>query len=169
MLKVLSFKLSSATRQIFHKKRHIFPAFYPLAARSYAKTPEVPNPADRKYAKTHEWIKVDKEVGTVGITDYAQRLLDDVVFVELPEVGRTVKSGESCSAVESAKAASDVYTPVAGTITEVNKKLNDEPGTINKDAFGSGWMFKLKLSNPKDLQPLLDAAAYTQHIKDSDH
>src|SRR6267143_1589225 len=104
-------------------------------------------PSDLKYAKSHEWVKGAGEVATVGISDFAQQELTDVVFVELPQVGRRVSAGEACAVVESVKTASDIYSPVGGEITEVNKALSDDPGLVNRDPYGAGWFFKIKLLN----------------------
>jgi glycine cleavage system H protein len=121
-------------------------------------------PGDYRYTKAHEWIKVDGSVGTVGITDYAQHELGDVVFAELPTIGVMKKAGESFGTVESVKAVSEIYTPVSGEITEINSKLVDAPETINKDPHGTAWLVKIRLSNPKELSSLMDAAAYEAYI-----
>jgi glycine cleavage system H protein len=121
-------------------------------------------PADYRYTKAHEWIKVDGPIGTIGITDYAQNELGDVVFAELPKIGVTMKAGQSFGTVESVKAVSEIYTPVSGEITEINSKLVDAPETINKDPHGSAWLVKIKLSDPKELSSLMDAAAYEAYI-----
>lgn len=122
-------------------------------------------PADLKYTSTHEWIE-DEGDGTVkvGITDHAQGLLGDMVYIELPEIGRSVDAGEECAVVESVKAASDVYSPVAGEIVEVNELLSDDPDLVNKDAFGDGWLFRVQLAENVDLDELLDAAGYAEAI-----
>lgn len=118
-------------------------------------------PDDLKYTKEHEWVR-DNGDGTVsvGITDHAQDSLGDLVFVELPEVGSQVASGDACAVVESVKAASDIYSPVDGEIVEANEALGDAPETINEDAYGGGWIFKLRLSNAGQLDGLLDATGY---------
>jgi glycine cleavage system H protein len=121
-------------------------------------------PADYRYTKAHEWIKVEGSVGTIGITDYAQNELGDVVFAELPKVGVTVKAGESFGTVESVKAVSEIYTPVSGEITEINSALVDAPENINKDPHGSAWLVRIRLSDPKELSSLMDAAAYEAYI-----
>lgn len=113
-----------------------------------------------KYSEDHEWISVDGDIGTVGVTEFAQEQLGDVVFVELPEVGATVASGDEAGVVESVKAASELYSPVSGEITETNGALEDEPGTVNSDPMGEGWFFKIKLSDPAELDGLMDEAAY---------
>lgn len=117
-------------------------------------------PSDLKYAKSHEWVRVDGGTATVGITDHAQSELTDVVFVELPAAGRAVAAGEACAVVESVKAASDIYAPVAGEIIEGNPALESDPGLVNTDPYGEGWLFRIRLASPGDLDALLDAAAY---------
>jgi len=120
-------------------------------------------PADYRYTKDHEWIKVEGPVGTIGITDYAQNELGDVVFAELPKVGAT-KAGESFGTIESVKAVSEIFTPVSGEITEINSKLVDTPEIVNKDPHGSAWLVKIRLSDPKEVSALMDAAAYEAYI-----
>jgi glycine cleavage system H protein len=117
-------------------------------------------PENIKYTKSHEWILVNGDTGTVGITDYAQGELGDVVFVELPPVGKTLKAHDSFGTIEAVKAVSDLYSPVSGVISEVNKDLEKVPETVNKDPYGKGWMVRLKISQPSELSGLLDAAAY---------
>jgi glycine cleavage system H protein len=121
-------------------------------------------PADYRYTKAHEWIKVDGAIGTLGITDYAQQELGDVVFAELPKIGAKLKAGESFGTVESVKAVSEIYTPVSGEITEINSGLVDAPEKINKDPHGSAWLVKIRLSDPKEVSSLMDAAAYEAYI-----
>ncbi len=121
-------------------------------------------PSDSKYAKSHEWVRVSGEAGTVGITDHAQHELTDIVFVELPAVGRTVKAGEACAVVESVKTASDIYSPVSGEIIEVNPAVVDNPALVNTEPHTGGWLFKLKLSAPAELDALLAPAAYEKQI-----
>ena len=121
-------------------------------------------PADLKYAKSHEWLRVAGDTATVGITDHAQHELTDVVFVELPNVGRTLKAGESCAVVESVKTASDIYSPISGAVTEVNKAVVDNPALVNTDPYGAGWFYKLKLSAPGEANALLSAADYAKQI-----
>ncbi|MGA2719984.1 MAG: glycine cleavage system protein GcvH [Candidatus Acidiferrales bacterium] len=121
-------------------------------------------PADYRYTKDHEWIKVEGPVGTIGITDYAQSELGDVVFAELPKLGVTMKAGESFGTIESVKAVSEIFTPVSGEITEINSKLVDTPEIINKDPHGSAWLVKIRLSDPKEVSALMDAAAYETYI-----
>lgn len=123
-------------------------------------------PADYKYSSEHEWVSpVVDGVVTLGISDFAQSELGDVVYVDLPEVGNTYAAGDSIAAVESVKAASEVYTPVSGEIVEVNEALDAEPGTVNSDACGEGWICKIKLSEPGELDGLMDAAAYEEFCK----
>jgi glycine cleavage system H protein len=121
-------------------------------------------PADLKYAKSHEWLRVAGDTATVGITDHAQHELTDVVFVELPNVGRTLKAGESCAVVESVKTASDIYSPISGAVTEVNKAVVDNPALVNTDPYGAGWFYKLKLSAPGEANALLSATDYAKQI-----
>ncbi|HEX3498601.1 MAG TPA: glycine cleavage system protein GcvH [Stellaceae bacterium] len=121
--------------------------------------------ADIRYSKDHEWIRRDGDVAVIGITDYAQNQLGDVVYVELPEVGRTLAQGGEAAVVESVKAASEVYAPVAGEVVAVNELLSGEPGRVNADAMGEGWFFKLKLSDPKQFAALMDEAAYQKFIE----
>jgi len=116
--------------------------------------------ATLKFTKDHEWIRVEGDEAVVGITDYAQKQLGDVVFVELPEIGRQVEQGRDAAVVESVKAASEVYAPVDGTVLAVNDALADEPATVNTDAQGGGWFFRLKLAKPAQIEALMDEAAY---------
>ncbi len=112
------------------------------------------------YSEDHEWIEVDGDTGTVGITDYAQEQLGDVVFVELPEIGRTVIKGDDMAVVESVKAASEIYAPVGGEVVAVNQALEDNPAAVNEDAEGGGWFVRLQLADAAELEDLMDAAAY---------
>jgi glycine cleavage system H protein len=121
--------------------------------------------ADVKYTNEHEWIRVDGDLGTIGITDYAQEQLGDVVFVELPQAGRKVVKGEAVAVVESVKAASDIYAPVTGEIVEANAALGDAPGEVNAEPMGKGWFFKLRLADKKELDGLMDEAAYAAFVK----
>ena len=126
-------------------------------------------PTNLKYSKSQEWVKPEADgTVTVGITHHAQELLGDMVFVELPEIGRTLKQREECAVAESVKAAADVYSPISGEVVAVNSPLADEPGKINEDAF-SAWLFKLKPSNTSELDGLLDAAAYTELVENEEH
>ncbi|MGE3332069.1 MAG: glycine cleavage system protein GcvH [Rhodospirillaceae bacterium] len=117
-----------------------------------------------RFTKDHEWIKVDGNVGTVGITQYAQAQLGDIVFVEVPASGKALKAGGEAAVVESVKAASEVYTPVSGTVKEGNAALPDAPQTVNEDPQGAGWFFKIELSNPGELDGLMDQAAYEKYV-----
>jgi glycine cleavage system H protein len=123
--------------------------------------------AVEKFSKDHEWIRVDGGIATIGITNHAQEQLGDVVFVEVPEVGRKVTAGEAAAVVESVKAASDVYTPVSGEVTEANGDLAASPALVNEDAEGKAWFFKVRLANPAELDALMDRAAYDQFVKES--
>ncbi len=121
-------------------------------------------PVELKYAKSHEWIRVSGDTAVVGITDHAQHELTDVVFVELPAVGRQVKAGEACAVVESVKTASDIYSPVSGEIIEINNAVADNPSLVNTAPFEGGWFFKIKLSNAGEASALLPAADYAKQI-----
>lgn len=123
-------------------------------------------PADLKYTREHEWIRVEGNVGTVGITAFAQDQLGDVVFVELPPVGTEVKAGQQFGTVESVKTVSDLFAPVSGKVIEVNTALEKSPELVNQDPYGQGWMIKVELSNPAELDALLDAAAYQAFLKE---
>ena len=118
-----------------------------------------------RFTKDHEWIKVDGEVGVIGISAYAADQLGDVVFVEVPEVGKTVAAGENLAVVESVKAASDVYAPVSGEVVAANAELSDAPETVNQDPEGAGWFAKVKLANPAELDALMDRAAYEAYLE----
>lgn len=114
----------------------------------------------KKYTETHEWIEVNNGIGTVGITEYAQKELGDIVYVELPKVGKAVKAKEEAAVLESTKAAADVYSPVSGSIVEVNTKLSDKSELVNQSPEKLGWLYKLQVSNPSELNQLLDEKAY---------
>ena len=118
-----------------------------------------------KFTEDHEWIRIEGDTGTIGITDYAQEQLGDVVYVELPDVGRKVEKGKDMAVVESVKAASEVYAPVSGSVTAINDKLTAEPATVNSAAMGDGWFVKIKLSNPSELDKLMDEAAYRKYVE----
>jgi glycine cleavage system H protein len=113
-----------------------------------------------RYAKTHEWIRIDGTSATVGITPYAAEQLGDVVYVELPDSGREITRGKEAAVVESVKAASEIYAPVSGVVTESNSRLTDQPALVNEDASGDGWFFKMEIADPSELAELLDQAAY---------
>ena len=121
-------------------------------------------PSDLKYAKSHEWVRVSGNVATVGITDHAQHELTDVVFVELPEVGRQVKAGAACAVVESVKTANDIYSPVSGEIIEVNKAVVADPALVNSAPYADGWFYKVKLSDPAEMDALLGPEQYQTQI-----
>jgi glycine cleavage system H protein len=123
----------------------------------------MPYPTDRKYTKQHEWIQTTGSTATVGITDYAQQSLGDIVFVELPKVGAELAAGKTFGTVESVKAVSDLYAPASGTVTETNGELATSPEKVNKDAHGS-WMMKITVKNPKELDALLSAADYEKYV-----
>jgi len=121
--------------------------------------------SSKRFTKDHEWIEVEGDIGTVGISDYAQHALGDVVFVEVPDAGREVAKGAEAAVVESVKAASEVYSPVSGVVTAGNSGLVDQPGLVNEAPEGAAWFFKLKLSNPAELNDLMDQAAYDAYLK----
>ena len=123
---------------------------------------DIPN--DLKYTKTHEWLKTGDEEMVLGITAHAQELLGDMVYVELPAVGQIVNSGDEIGVVESVKAASDFYSPISGTVIEINQKVSDDPAIVNKDPYGAGWLVKIKASNPSETQNLLNAEQYRNEI-----
>ena len=120
------------------------------------------------FTEEHEWIAVDGDVGTVGISDYAQEQLGDVVYVELPEVGTDVARGDEAAVVESVKAASEVYAPVSGTVVERNEALSDNPALVNEAATTDGWFYKLRLADPREIEGLMDAAAYAAFVEGLD-
>ena len=127
-------------------------------------------PGDLKFLKSHEWVRIEGDGKvTVGISDHAQGLLGDLVYVELPAVGDDVQAGNACAVVESVKAASDVYAPVSGKVVAVNESLADKPETINEDAFGDGWLFVLEMSEPEQANELLSADDYAATMEDDDH
>jgi len=126
-------------------------------------------PADLKYSKEHEWIRADGKQGRIGLTHHAQKALGDVVFVELPKVGRVVKQMEAFGVVESVKAVSDVYAPVSGTVVEVNAALETKPELINKDCYGAGWVIAVEIATPTELANLMDAKAYEAFLASEGH
>lgn len=128
-----------------------------------------PSPNDRKYTKEHEWAKADGGDAAMGITDHAQELLTDVVYVELPKVGRKVKQMEPIAVVESVKSVSDIFAPVSGEVVEVNQALEATPELVNKDAFGEGWIARIRLENPSELEGLMSAEQYEEFIKANPH
>ena len=125
-------------------------------------------PTELKFLSTHEWVLVEGKVATVGVSDHAQELLGDLVYVELPEQGSTVAAGDSAGVIESVNAASDTYAPLSGEIIEVNDELSDAPERINNDPYGDGWMYKISMEDPEEVESLLDAQAYTVVIEDEE-
>ncbi len=119
----------------------------------------------KKYTEDHEWISVDGDSATVGITDYAQEQLGEVVFIELPDIDKAVDKGEESAVIESVKAAGELKSPASGTVTEVNEALNDEPGKVNEDPAGEGWFFKMKLNDASELDGLMDESAYNDYVE----
>lgn len=122
-------------------------------------------PENLRYSKDHEWVLIEGDTATIGITDYAQESLGDVVYVDLPKTGAAFTAHESIGSVESVKAVSDIFSPVSGEVVEVNEALNDQPETVNNDAYGEAWMVKLRLANPSEIDTLMDAAAYQQYLE----
>lgn len=127
------------------------------------------NPTDRKYSKEHEWVKVEGDIGIAGITDFAQHQLTDIVFIELPEKGKKVEQFKQAAVIESVKSVSDIFAPVSGKIIEVNEKLKDSPEIVNKDPFGDGWLFKIKIENKNELEGVMSAKDYDSYIKKEKH
>lgn len=121
-----------------------------------------------RFTKDHEWVRVDGDIGTIGITNYAQEQLGDIVFVELPDIGKTLEQGDEAATVESVKAASEVYSPAGGEVTEVNDALTENPALVNEQPLGDGWFYRLRVSNPGDLDGLMDEAAYTAYCAELD-
>ena len=127
------------------------------------------DPKKLKYMKSHEWLDLQGDAGTVGISDHAQKEITDVVFIEPPKVGRTVKQGEACCVVESVKAAFDIYAPVSGTISRVNDAVSKSPQTVNQDCYGAGWLFAVTPGTPADLDALMTAEAYSKQLEAEAH
>ena len=125
-------------------------------------------PTELKFLSTHEWALVEGDIATIGVSDHAQELLGDLVYVELPEQGSTVSAGDSVGVIESVKAASDTYAPLSGEIIEVNDELEDAPEQINNDAYGDGWMYKISIEDLEEVENLLDAEAYTDSIAEDE-
>lgn len=125
-------------------------------------------PTELKFLSSHEWVLVEGNVATVGVSDHAQELLGDLVYVELPEAGSVVAAGDSVGVIESVKAASDTYAPISGEIIEINEDLEDGPDRINNDPYGDGWMYKMSIEDPEELENLLNADAYTDSIADDE-
>jgi glycine cleavage system H protein len=124
-------------------------------------------PKDLKYAESHEWARVDGNMATVGITHHAQEQLTDIVFVELPKVGQSVTKGGECGAIESCKIAAELYTPVSGMITAVNESLADHPEYVNQEPYGKGWIMQIEMSDPSELESLMDAEGYRRYLETS--
>ena len=121
-------------------------------------------PTDLKYATSHEWVSVEGDTATIGISDHAQEELTELVFIELPELGRELTAGDPCAVVESVKTASDIYAPLSGEVIETNDALDTEPGTVNDDPYGDGWFFKIRLANPEELDDLLSPDDYAEQV-----
>ena len=127
------------------------------------------NPEELRYTESHEWVHVNGEIGTIGITDHAQKQLGEIVYLELPEVGHVFNADEEFGTVESVKAVSELYVPVSGEVVEVNKAAVGEPGIINDDPFGDGWLIKVKLSTDEDVARLMTAEAYAKYVSEEEH
>lgn len=121
-------------------------------------------PTDLKYASSHEWVRVEGDTAVIGISDHAQQELTDLAFIELPEVGAALSSGDACGVVESVKTASDIYAPVSGEVTEINDALESEPGIVNEDPYGDGWFFRIRLSNADEFEDLLTPEDYAEQV-----
>ncbi len=126
------------------------------------------NPEDLHYALSHEWVRVEGEIGTIGITDHAQKELGEIVYLELPEVGHVVNGGEEFGTVESVKAVSELFTPVSGEVVEVNRTAVQEPGIVNDDPFGDGWLIKVKVSTDEEVSRLMNAERYAEYLKEEE-
>ena len=126
-------------------------------------------PSDLKYAKSHEWLKLDGDIATIGITDFAQGELSDIVYVEITALGKTIKRDEPLGTIEAVKAVSDLYSPVSGQVIAANDSLKDLPANVNKDPYGEGWMAKIKITDPSELKNLLDSVAYAELARKSAH
>ncbi len=125
-------------------------------------------PKDFYYTKEHEWVKLDGETGTVGITDHAQKQLGDIVYVEVPEIDTELEKGDEAASIESVKAVADVFSPITGTVIEINEALEDEPELVNEDAQGDGWLFKLRVSDKSELDNLMDSAQYEKYLEEEE-
>ena len=126
-------------------------------------------PAELKYTKTHEWAKVEDDFALIGISDHAQEALGDMVFVELPEIGKKVEMGKECGVVESVKSASDVYSPLSGEVVKFNDNVTKTPALLNSDPYGEGWLFKIKMTKKQELNSLMDAKAYEKFVEETAH
>ncbi len=122
-------------------------------------------PTELRYRPSHEWVRIEDDVAVVGISDYAQDALGDLVYVELPEVGQVLAAGDEAGVVESVKSASDIYAPVSGEVVEINEELDAEPEKVNQDPYGSGWLYKIKLADDGELEEMLTADQYQEHIE----
>ena len=126
-------------------------------------------PEDNKYARSHEYVHLEGQVGTIGITDYAQKELGDVVFVELPQVGSLVEAGDEMGSIESVKAVSEIFAPVSGEVVEINETLADKPDLVNTDPYGDGWMIRVRLSDPSEVEELMNAEEYEEYCETESH
>ncbi len=124
-------------------------------------------PTELKYTESHEWVRVEGTTATIGITDFAQHQLTDIVFVELPEVGREIRQGGECAVIESCKIAAEMYAPIDGTVIAINDSLVDQPAFVNQDPYGKGWIIQVELNQPSQIDTLMDSAAYQKHLEQS--
>ncbi|XP_054720244.1 glycine cleavage system H protein-like [Uloborus diversus] len=152
------------TKNVYLQCKKIFNTSCLTLGRSFSQCTTVYN--TRKFSERHEWLVVEGSTGTVGVSQFAQTALGDVVYVELPEIGRSLQKDEEAGVVESVKAANEYYSPVAGTVTEVNQALEDKPGSINEDCYGKGWIYKMKIADPKEVDTLMEEDAYLNYVKD---
>lgn len=159
--------IRSAVRHSFYGKQDVLKSLQRCAGSARCFAVSSSSKAERKFSEKHEWVVVDGDVGTVGISNHAQEALGDVVYVQPPDVGTEITQHDECGAIESVKAASEIYTPVSGKVTEVNKALEDKPALVNSACYGEGWIFKLKLKNPDELKSLMDEKAYEEFLKSS--
>lgn len=156
-------------RHLFHTTKYYLSRCYILQAKQKQSYCELryrySSDASRKYTDRHEWVTVEKDIGTVGISKYAQESLGDVVFAQLPDKNTKLTAGDECGALESVKAASEIYSPVSGVVTEKNSKVENKPGLINTSYYEEGWLFKLKLTKPEELKDLMDEQQYEEFLK----
>ncbi|KAK8765359.1 glycine cleavage system H protein, mitochondrial [Amblyomma americanum] len=159
--------VQSAAQHSFYLKRGAFKSLQRYAGSSRCFTLSASSKAERRFSEKHEWVVVDGDVGTVGISQHAQEALGDVVYVQPPDIGTELTQHDECGAIESVKAASEIYTPVSGKVTEVNKALEDKPSLVNSSCYDEGWIFKLKVKNTDELKSLMDEKAYEEFLKSS--
>lgn len=159
--------LRTALQHSLYLKHSVLEPLQPCAVsyRCFSLSPS--SKAERRFSEKHEWVVMDGDIGTVGISQHAQEALGDVVYVQPPDIGMELTQNDECGAIESVKAASEIYTPVSGNVTEVNKALEDKPALVNSDCYNEGWIFKLKVKNTDELKSLMDQKAYEEFLKSS--